>query len=65
MTIRPCAAPCGQIPSVIRRTVKGINSVQVECACGKHGAAVLFTKPEQRAWAEQAALDGWNLAGSQ
>lgn len=61
MNIRRCPAPCGMIPSVIRRTKKGIDSIQVQCACGKHGASILFTKHEQREWAEQAAIDGWNL----
>lgn len=53
---------CGHIPSIIRSAVNGINIVRVECACGKLGACVMFTKEEDRERTEQAVADGWNLA---
>jgi hypothetical protein len=60
MKLRPCA--CGHIPSILRSAMCGINIVRVECACGKLGASVMFTKEADRERTEQAAADGWNLA---
>lgn len=60
MILRPCK--CGHLPSIIRNNDKGIDWVRVECACGLFGGTVMFTKPEQRDWAEQTVADGWNLA---
>jgi|GEM_PF-4861008 len=59
MTIRPCR--CGQIPQITETTVKQIHMIRVKCACGEQGAALLYTKPEDRARMVQAAWDGWNL----
>jgi hypothetical protein len=58
--LRPCS--CGHIPSIIRSLRNGISIVRVECACGKLGACLMFTKEADRERMEQAAGDGWNMA---
>ena len=57
---RPCS--CGQLPAITEKTVSDIHIIRLECACGKHGATLMFTKREQRDKMVQAAWDGWNLA---
>lgn len=64
---RPC--PCGHAPALTegQKEVFGqiIYTMRLECACGKQGALLFYTKPEQRGITQQVAWDGWNLAGSQ
>jgi hypothetical protein len=62
MTIQPrrqCS--CGLMPIVERRKTPFATSVQVKCRCGRHGAAILYTKPKDEAWAVSCAVDGWDL----
>lgn len=58
---RPCS--CGSTPKLNEREQYGIQIMRLECSCGKHGATLMYTKPEDRAKMAQAAWDGWNLAG--
>lgn len=60
--LRPCSCPNKHIPSIIRTSDNRINIVRVECACGKMGACLMFTKEADRERMEQAAADGWNMA---
>jgi hypothetical protein len=60
-TIRPCK--CGSTPAYAQSQRYGINILRLECACGQHGATLMFTKREQEAAMRQAGIDGWNLAG--
>lgn len=57
---RPC--PCGSTPTLTESERYGIQIMRLECRCGKPGAALLYTKPEDRAKMQQAAWDGWNLS---
>lgn len=56
---RQCA--CGLIPILVTRIESFTTMVMVKCRCGQHGGAVFYKKPEQKEWAEQAAIDGWDL----
>jgi hypothetical protein len=49
------------MPIVERRKTPFATSVQVKCRCGRHGAAILYTKPKDEAWAVSCAVDGWDL----
>lgn len=60
MTLRPCR--CGQLPAITEKTVSQIHILRLECACGEHGATLMYTKPEDRDKMRQAGIDGWNLA---
>lgn len=60
ITVRQC--PCGSTPTLTEREQSGIQIMRLVCACGKHGATLMYTKPEDRARMAQAAIDGWNLA---
>lgn len=55
---------CGSTPKLTEREQYGIQIMRLECACGKHGATLMYTKPEDRLKMAQAARDGWNLSGS-
>lgn len=57
--MKPC--PCGCTPTLTEREQNGIQIMRLECACGRHGATLMYTRPEQRAQMAQAAWDGWNL----
>lgn len=59
--ILPCL--CGLTPTVTERSLEHMQIVQVKCACGRHGVACAYTKPEDRERTRQAAVDGWDLAG--
>lgn len=62
MTIQPrreCA--CGLMPILTTRIEPFTTMVMVKCSCGHHGAAVFYKKPEHKEWAEQSAVDGWDL----
>jgi hypothetical protein len=61
MTNRPCR--CGATPTLTEREQAGIQIMQLVCQCRNHGAVLLYTKPVDRAAMQQAAWDGWNLAG--
>lgn len=61
MTIRPCK--CGSTPSFAESEKYGIQILRLECACGRHGATLLYAAPATRDQMMQAAADGWNLAG--
>jgi hypothetical protein len=58
--IAPCK--CGQTPEPKQSIQYGIRILRLECACGRHGATLMYTKPEDAAKIGQAAIDGWNLA---
>lgn len=60
MTLRPCK--CGAIPTLTETERYGIQIMRLKCACGNCGAALLYSKPDDRAKMQQAAWDGWNLA---
>lgn len=64
---RPCT--CGSTPELTEATHDckpvPIQQMRLVCACGRKGAVLFYTKPEDRAKMQQAAWDGWNLAGSQ
>lgn len=63
MTLIPCK--CGSAPAAKESAQSGINIIRVECACKRHGATLMYTKPADRERTLQAAADGWNLADSQ
>lgn len=64
---RPCT--CGSTPELTedQKLVFGqiIYTMRLICGCEKKGALLMYTKPEDRAKMQQAAWDGWNLAGGQ
>lgn len=60
MTPNPCR--CRATPTITEREQAGVHILRVECACGRHGATLMFTRPADRARMVQAAWDGWNLA---
>lgn len=60
---RPCK--CGSAPVLAEREQRGIQIMRLECTCGRRGATLMYTKPDDREKMAQAAWDGWNLAGSQ
>lgn len=51
------------MPKLTEREQYGIQIMRLECACGKRGASLFYTKPQDRKKMAQAAWDGWNLAG--
>jgi hypothetical protein len=57
---RPCQ--CGSTPELTEREQYAIQIMRLECPCGKHGATLMYTKPEDRLKMAQAAWDGWNLS---
>lgn len=59
MTIRPCK--CGSTPEFDRSISGSVYIIQLRCKCGRHGATLMFTKPDDRLKMEQAAVDGWNM----
>lgn len=59
-SLRPCQ--CGAAPAFHSWRTGEIRQLQLKCACGAHGAVLMYKKPEDRAVMEQAAIDGWNLA---
>jgi len=59
MTIRPCK--CGATPKFSRRQSGVIYIIRLECKCGRHGATLMFSKPDDRLKMERAAVDGWNI----
>jgi hypothetical protein len=59
-TIKTCQ--CGSTPAFTEREKYGIRIMRLECACGRHGATLLYKKLEDRDRMRQAAIDGWNLA---
>lgn len=60
-TIRPCK--CGSTPAYAESQRHGINILRLECACGRHGASLMYKKAEDEAKMRQAGIDGWNLGG--
>ena len=60
MILRPCK--CGATPAIKEAERYKIRTMRLECPCGRRGAALMYTKPEDRARMLQAAADGWNLA---
>lgn len=58
-TITQCR--CGQLPQITESMVKLVNVLRIECACGRRGATLMYTKPGDRDRMVQAAADGWNL----
>jgi hypothetical protein len=59
--LRKCA--CGRTPAFQSRRDGSTRILQLKCACGNLGATLMYTKPEDEARMQQAAIDGWNLAG--
>jgi hypothetical protein len=59
MTPSPCH--CGATPELTERTLDGTPTVQVQCACGEHGALVFYRKPSDAERTRWAVVDGWNL----
>jgi hypothetical protein len=60
MTAKLC--PCGSTPTLTEREQHDIQIMRLECACGRHGATLMYTMPEDRARMQQSAWDGWNLS---
>lgn len=60
MIRRPCK--CGATPTIEESVSFPIHIIQVQCKCGLKGAALMYTKPQDRERMRQAAADGWNLA---
>jgi hypothetical protein len=64
---RPC--PCGSTPTLTEKQhdckPAPIHEMRLVCDCGKKGAVLYYTKPEDRLRMVQTAWDGWNLGGSQ
>lgn len=58
-TPQPCQ--CGQTPSFLTCHDGPEPILQLVCRCGHKGAILRFRTPEEKALAEQAAIDGWNL----
>lgn len=61
MTLRPCH--CGATPILVESEKYSIHIMRLECRCGHRGATLMYSKPSDRAKMQQAAWDGWNLAG--
>jgi hypothetical protein len=59
-TICPCQ--CGSTPAFVHSQHGATRMMRLACNCGNRGAALLYTKPEDRARMVQAGIDGWNLA---
>jgi hypothetical protein len=60
-TPKPC--PCGHTPSFLTCHDGPEPILQLVSKCGRHkGAVIRYRTDAQRALAEQAAIDGWNLA---
>lgn len=55
------ACPCGSMPTLTESVQPGIRIMRLECACGRHGATLMYTRPDDRARIAQAAWDGWRL----
>lgn len=60
ITIRRCK--CGGTPKILTCHDGPEPILQLVCRCGHKGAVLRFRTPEQKVLAEQAAIDGWNLA---
>lgn len=59
-TIRPCQ--CGSTPKFLTCHDGPDTLIQLTCTCGRTGAALTYTRPEDKARMVQAGIDGWNLA---
>lgn len=59
-TIRRCK--CGSTPKILTCHDGPDTLLQLACKCGRKGAVLSYTKPEDAARVAQAAIDGWNLA---
>lgn len=57
----PKACRCGQTPAVLTCHDGPEPALQLVCKCRRHGALVRYRTPEQKARAEQAVIDGWNI----
>jgi hypothetical protein len=58
--IRPCK--CSATPKFLTCHDGPGVLIQLTCTCDRKGAALIYTRPEDRDRMVQAGIDGWNLA---
>jgi hypothetical protein len=61
-TPQPCK--CGQEPAILTCHDGPEPALQLACKCGRHGALIRYRTEAEKALAQQAAIDGWNIGFS-